>query len=276
MTTLRRPLSRLQPRRLAPILLGGGLLLAGCGGGGDTSPPTAPAPAPAPSLDLPFSIEELEVGDGAVAVEGWLVAIGWSGWLYDPNVADHRGEPIGDAPTDDPTSFRIGSGQVIPGVDQGVSGMAVGGRRSVVVPPDMAFGAAGTNTIPGNATLLYEFELVAAGEVPFSATDLVEGDGPVAEAGQALSVAYRGWIYDLLADGNRGDLFDSTTAEDPFQFTLGVGAVIEGWDQGVPGMRVGGMRRLVLPHDLAYGTTGNSRIPAYSTLLFEVELLAIE
>ena len=276
MTTLRRPLSRLQPRRLAPILLAGGLLLAGCGGGGDTSPPTAPAPAPAPSLDLPFSIEELEVGDGAVAVEGWLVAIGWSGWLYDANVADHRGEPIGDAPTDDPTSFRIGSGQVIPGVDQGVSGMAVGGRRSVVVPPDMAFGAAGTNTIPGNATLLYEFELVAADEAAFSATDLVEGDGAVAEAGQSLSVAYRGWLYDLLADENKGELFDSTTAENPFEFTLGVGAVIEGWDQGVPGMRVGGMRRLVLPHDLAYGTTGNSRIPAYSTLLFEVELLAIE
>ncbi len=271
MTISPSPLSR-RPA----ILLLIGLLLGGCGGGGDTAPPTAPAPAPAPSLGLPFSIDDLETGDGPVAEDGWLVAIGWTGWLYDPDAADNRGESIGQVSADDPTSFRIGSGQVIPGVDQGVSGMAVGGRRRVVVPPEMGFGASGASGIPGNATLLYEFELAAAAEAAFSATDLVEGDGPAAEAGQTLSVVYRGWFYDLLAEDNKGEMFDSTTAEDPFRFTLGAGQVIQGWDEGVPGMRVGGLRRLVLPHDLAYGTSGNQRIPGYSTLLFEVEILAIE
>ena len=271
MTISHSPLSR-----RSTILLLTGLLLGGCGGGGDTAPPTAPAPAPAPSLGLPFSIEDLETGDGPVAEDGWLVAIGFTGWLYDPDAADNRGESIGEASAADPTSFRIGSGQVISGVDQGVSGMAVGGRRRVVVPPEMAFGASGTSGIPGNATLLYEFELAAAAEAAFSATDLIEGDGPEAEAEQTLSVVYRGWFYDLLAEDNKGELFDSTTAENPYSFTLGAGQVIPGWDQGVPGMRVGGVRQLVLPHHLAYGTTGSARIPPYSTLLFEVELLAIE
>ncbi len=261
--------------RFGPLLSGLAtlLLFAACGGGGESPLPTTPEPLP--SLDVPFSTEDLEVGDGPTLEMGWLAAIAYTGWIYDPDASDNRGDVVGSAPVEAPAPFRVGIGQLIPGVDQGILGMRVGGRRRIVVPPDLGFGASGTSGIPGNATLLYEIELLAADEVPFSANDLTAGDGPEAEAGQSLSVVYRGWIYDLLAEENKGDLFDSNTADSPYTFTLGAGTVIEGWERGVPGLRVGGVRRLVIPHELGYGTTASGPIPAYSTLLFEVELLAI-
>lgn len=262
--------------RFANAALGAAVFgsLIACGGG--DSSPVSPTPPAAEPLGLPFSVEDLEEGTGPAAEEGWLVAIAFTAWIYDPDAANNEGTVVGSASAADPAGFRVGIGQVLPGVDQGVLGMHVGGTRRVVVPPELGLGSTGSSTVPPNATLLYEIELLAADAVPFSATDLVVGDGAEAESGQTLSVVYRGWLYDLLAEENKGDLFDSNTEDNPYTFTVGAGAVIEGWDLGIPGMRVGGTRRLVLPHDLAYGTTGNGPIPAYATLLFEVELLAIE
>lgn len=100
--------------------------------------------------------------------------------------------------------------------------------------------------------------------------DLVVGDGPAAAAGDLVSVHYTGWLED-------GTEFDSSVGGDPFQFTLGQGQVISGWDQGVTGMQVGGQRRLTIPPELAYGAAGYPPvIPANATLTFEVELLSIE
>ena len=265
--------SRRRPIRAAILLAAGAL--AGCGGGGD-APTTPEPPAPPAPLDVPFGFTDLEAGDGPEVQEGWLLAIAYIGWLYDEAAPDNKGSEFISVAAEDPDSFRFGVGQVIPGIDRGMAGMRVGGKRRIVVPPDLGFGAQGNNLVPGNATLLFEVGLVAGAEAPFESTDLQVGSGEEAENGDSLSMAYHGWLYDLLAPDNKGDTFDSTTAEAPFDFTLGVGAVIVGWDLGIVGMRVGGRRRIVIPHELAYGAAGRQpRIPPYATLLFEVELLAV-
>ena len=102
-----------------------------------------------------------------------------------------------------------------------------------------------------------------------SITDLVVGDGPEAVKGEVVSVNYRG----TLANGKE---FDSSYGRGPFSFPLGAGRVIQGWDEGVAGMKVGGKRKLVIPPDLAYGERGaGGVIPANATLTFEVELLKV-
>jgi FKBP-type peptidyl-prolyl cis-trans isomerase FkpA len=111
---------------------------------------------------------------------------------------------------------------------------------------------------------------------PFSATDLVVGTGTEATAGRTLSVHYTGWIYDPARPEAKGTQFDSSAGRAPFSFVLGTGNVIQGWHQGFPGMRVGGRRRLILPPNLAYGSTGNGPIPPNATLVFDVELVGVQ
>jgi FKBP-type peptidyl-prolyl cis-trans isomerase FkpA len=100
--------------------------------------------------------------------------------------------------------------------------------------------------------------------------ELVEGDGLVAETGQQVSVHYTGWLTD-------GSKFDSSVDRNqPFEFSLGRGMVIRGWDEGVAGMKIGGKRRLTIPPQLGYGAQGaGGVIPPNATLVFEVELLGI-
>ena len=110
----------------------------------------------------------------------------------------------------------------------------------------------------------------------YSQLDLVQGTGTDAQAGKVISVHYTGWFFDESEPNRRGVQFDSSTGGTPFSFTLGVGQVIPGWDQGLIGMRVGGIRRLVIPPSLAYGAIRNSSVPPNATLRFEVELLEVQ
>ena len=105
--------------------------------------------------------------------------------------------------------------------------------------------------------------------------DTVVGDGAAAASGQHVTVHYTGWLYQ---DGAAGRKFDSSKDRgQPFEFSLGAGMVIAGWDEGVAGMRVGGTRRLVIPPALGYGARGaGGVIPPNATLMFEVELLGTE
>jgi FKBP-type peptidyl-prolyl cis-trans isomerase len=108
-------------------------------------------------------------------------------------------------------------------------------------------------------------------------TDLVVGTGAPIEAGQTAVVHYTGWLYDTIAPDNKGNKFDSSRDRgQPFRFPVGGGRVIQGWDDGVVGMQVGGQRLLVIPPTLGYGARGGGPIPPNATLVFEVELLAIE
>jgi FKBP-type peptidyl-prolyl cis-trans isomerase len=107
--------------------------------------------------------------------------------------------------------------------------------------------------------------------------DRVTGSGDTARAGQSVTVHYTGWLHDPNAPDGRGRRFDSSKDRgEPFEFALGAGQVIPGWDEGVQGMRVGGTRVLVIPPHLGYGRRGaGGVIPPDATLVFEVELLAV-
>jgi FKBP-type peptidyl-prolyl cis-trans isomerase FkpA len=109
----------------------------------------------------------------------------------------------------------------------------------------------------------------------YTQTDLVVGTGAVASAGNRVTVSYTGWLYDTGKPNGKGNQFDSNGS---FQFNLGAGQVIRGWDQGVPGMRIGGQRRLLIPPELAYGSGSPdpTRIPNNATLLFEITLLQVQ
>jgi peptidylprolyl isomerase len=100
-------------------------------------------------------------------------------------------------------------------------------------------------------------------------TDLEIGSGPEVKAGDTISIHYHGTLQD-------GTVFDSSVQRGtPFETTIGVGQVIVGWDEGVPGMKVGGKRQLIIPPSKAYGNRTMGDIPANSTLIFDVELLDI-
>lgn len=225
---------------------------------------------------------DLVEGDGDVPVEGQDVVVNYVAWLQDGNTYIASSEPQGE-----PYTFRLGDEfAVFPGWNEGVSTMKVGGKRQLIIPPDLALGEQGGGRIPPNATLIMEIELLEAkplvlpttvAEEDFTTTDsglkyfdLVEGDGPMPEQGQLVTVDYTGWLTDNVK-------FDSSLdAGQPFSFVLGSGGVIEGWEEGVATMKVGGKRQLVVPADLAYGDTGaGGAIPPGATLIFEIELLEV-
>jgi FKBP-type peptidyl-prolyl cis-trans isomerase len=107
---------------------------------------------------------------------------------------------------------------------------------------------------------------------------LAEGEGPGIENGQTAFMHYDGWFYDESAPMNRGEKFDSSRDRGaPLPFPLGAGRVIQGWDQGVLGMKVGERRVLTIPSELAYGEQGHpAGIPPNAKLLFDVELVDIQ
>jgi len=111
---------------------------------------------------------------------------------------------------------------------------------------------------------------------PFSQTDVRVGTGADAVSGSVVTVQYTGWLYDASQPDQKGLQFDSSLGRTPFSFTLGAGQVISGWDQGVLGMKVGGLRRLVIPPSLAYGASRYGPIPPYATLVFEIEVLDVQ
>ena len=160
-------------RRVIGLLAGGGILavivivvLLGRGGdsGGDTT--SVADTGPKPTVEVPkdppptqLVVKDLKTGDGAEAKAGDQVSVQYVGVLYDGgkefDSSFDRGQPF---------PFQLGSGQVIPGWDQGVEGMKVGGRRELIIPPDLAYGQTGQPpTIPPNATLVFVIDLVSVG-----------------------------------------------------------------------------------------------------------------
>jgi FKBP-type peptidyl-prolyl cis-trans isomerase FkpA len=140
-------------------------------------------------------------------------------------------------------------------------------------------------TVPAGVALVLALSLSAAAcggdekstaptppTAPFSATDLREGTGTTATQGRTVTVSYTGWLFDPSRPESKGTQFDSQTS---FMFQLGVGRVIPGWEQGIPGMKVGGQRRLVIPPNLGYGSQMVGSIPPNSTLVFDVMLLNV-
>ncbi|MBK6591481.1 MAG: FKBP-type peptidyl-prolyl cis-trans isomerase [Burkholderiales bacterium] len=117
----------------------------------------------------------------------------------------------------------------------------------------------------------------ASGPTTLQISDTKVGTGATAANGNTVTVNYTGWLYDATAASFRGKQFDSSVGKAPFSFKLGVGQVIQGWDQGVVGMKVGGTRTLVIPSALGYGSAGaGGIIPGNTALVFTVDLLAVQ
>jgi FKBP-type peptidyl-prolyl cis-trans isomerase FkpA len=110
---------------------------------------------------------------------------------------------------------------------------------------------------------------------PYSQIDLVVGTGPAIATGGAATVTYTGWLHDSSKPDSKGSQFDSGTFG---PYVVGSGRVIRGWEQGVPGMRVGGQRRLVIPPELAYANNSPdpSKIPQNATLVFDITLNTVQ
>ncbi|MCB1519205.1 MAG: FKBP-type peptidyl-prolyl cis-trans isomerase [Hyphomicrobiaceae bacterium] len=139
-----------------------------------------------------------------------------------------------------------------------------------------------TGILTGGAPLLSPVPqtALAAGKTMTTASglqieDTLEGTGASPKTGQTCVMHYTGWLYE---NGAKGRKFDSShDRREPFAFSIGVGQVIQGWDEGVATMKVGGKRTLIIPPDLGYGARGaGGVIPPYATLIFEVELLGVE
>jgi FKBP-type peptidyl-prolyl cis-trans isomerase FkpA len=117
---------------------------------------------------------------------------------------------------------------------------------------------------------------IAPSTAPYKQTDVRPGTGTEAIVGALVTVNYTGWLYDAAKLDGKGLQFDTSVGASPFAFTLGAGQVIAGWDQGVAGMKVGGLRRLVVPPSLAYGPVRYGPIPPDATLVFDIELAEVQ
>jgi FKBP-type peptidyl-prolyl cis-trans isomerase FkpA len=137
-------------KRLVPILA---LLVVSACGGGDSNPSN---PTAAPTTSAPYSQTDLVVGTGAIANPGSQVTVAYTGWLHDSSKPDAKGLQF----QSNSIPFRLGTGAVIRGWDQGIAGMRVGGQRRLVIPPDLAYGGGTPGApIPPNATLVFDVTL---------------------------------------------------------------------------------------------------------------------
>ena len=110
---------------------------------------------------------------------------------------------------------------------------------------------------------------------PYSQVDLRLGTGADALTGKNVVVNYTGWLYDPAKTDGKGLQFDTSVGLTPLTFAIGSGQVIQGFDRGVTGMKVGGARRIVVPPSLGYGASRNNSIPPFATLVFEIELMEV-
>jgi len=163
--------------------------------------------------------------------------------------------------------------------------MPVALRRSASVIAVLAVLALGASTIPSVEAQSTAPTTPAQGVSKLDAMpkdlqkiDVKQGTGAEATAGKIAVVHYTGWLYDPAKPDGKGAKFDSSRdAGKPFEFPLGGGRVIKGWDQGVVGMKVGGQRTLIIPPDMGYGARGaGGVIPPNATLIFDVELLDVK
>ncbi len=215
-----------------------------------------------------LGIQDLVSGTGDVVENGMTLIVSYIGTLPDGSVFDATSERNRDF------MFTLGVGKVIEGWDTGIVGMRVGGVRRLDIPSHLAFGrngqcfSDGTCAVQPNTDVSYEVTVVDILD-SVQTRDETVGTGEEAVPGSVLFVEYVGTFQD-------GTVFDASQFQGgAFQFTLGSGQVISGWDEGIVGMHVGGVRFLTIPPSQAYGQFGSGAIPPYTVLLFRIELVQL-
>lgn len=227
----------------------------------------------------------IKMGRGLQAHKGDVVTVHYTGTLTDSvktkfDSSKDRGKPF---------TFPLGAGKVIKGWDEGVALLHAGDVAILTIPPDLGYGNRATGKIPANSTLVFEIEILDVQPspkmwdvegLPIDSTPsglkyivICKGDenSPPPQTGKKVSVHYSGFLPD-------GKLFDSSVQRNqPFDFVLGMGQVIPGWDEGIARMHIGEKMRLIIPYNLAYGEEGRLPvIPPKATLIFDVELMDIQ
>jgi peptidylprolyl isomerase len=228
-----------------------------------------------------------EHGKGKQAVAGKKVKVHYTGKFLNDSVFDSsvkRGDPF---------TFKLGSGQVIKGWDEGIALLKEGDKAILTIPPALGYGANAQGPIPANSTLKFEVQLLEVIEAPKlyfdipanaktekTATGLqyikvAEGTGVKAENNKSVSVHYTGYTLDEKGEKK---LFDSSLERgEPITFTLGTGQVIKGWDEGIALMKVGDKLRLIIPYELAYGEQGRPPVIGPKAILyFDTELVSVK
>jgi peptidylprolyl isomerase len=220
-------------------------------------------------------IKDTLIGKGPRAGVGDVLTMLYRGTLKDGTVFDENSKKA-------PFVFKLGGGEVIRGWDVGLADMKQGGKRHLEIPPSMAYGDREVGPIPKNSTLYFDVELLRIDRENIKPTveikDLTVGKGPAAKSGDTVDVHYTGSFLNGVKFDSSYDHKDDSGKSSPFSVPLGVKKVIPGFEQGLLGMKVGGKRHVVIPYALAYGerVVGNGLIPSRSTLVFDLELMAIQ
>lgn len=219
-----------------------------------------------PSAITALKMDDTKVGTGDAVTEGDLLFVRYKGTLADGKVFDSNtdeGKPI--------FSFTAGpTGTVIDGWKKGVIGMKAGGTRKLSIPWSMAYGEGGTGTIPPKADLFFEIQLIRVmkkgEEMTVTKKDLKPGSGRAVKTGDKVEVNFDGKVIG-------GDEIE----KGKYIFTVGKDEVIPGIDAGVIGMKVGGVRKLTLPPNTAFGPMGREPIvPPNSFVEYELTLLGFK
>ena len=222
--------------------------------------------------------EVIKMGDGEKPNSSDKVEVHYHGTLLDGTIFDSS--------VDRGKTIKFGLNQVIKGWTEGLQLMPIGSKFKFTIPPSLAYGERDMGSIPPNSTLIFEVELFDI-EKAYVDTDFSlpgkeettdsglrmiihkEGSGDLPRPGQTVVVHYTG----LLDNGTRFD--SSHDRGQPFQFKLGEGRVIKGWDEALALMKPGEKRTLIVPPNLGYGEKGVGPIPPNSILIFEVELVKV-
>ncbi len=236
-----------------------------------------------PDCTIPESIqyEDVRTGNGDLIREDTIIEIDVTIMLQDGRVissTEWHGVPI---------RMVYGTDEILDGIDTGICGMRVGGKRSLNIPPELAFGIFSDHqAVPDNSTIVAEVQVRNMFEMPeqwnvsedkFQESEsglkyavYEEGSGDVSEEGDFVEVFYNGYLED-------GTMFASSVINNThFGFRIGDSAIIDGVQEGVTGMRLNERRILVIPPELGYGTSvPEYGIPANATLYFNLELLYI-
>lgn len=257
------------------------LLLSGCSQGEEASAPRPPPVSPPaetwdlsklPATGKPLEVRTtpegvrilvLERGDGQEVTEATPFDVHFRGYLLSGVRFEDGTLPLGGEGR--PTRARL-----LPGLRAGVEGMQSGERRRVLVPSAQAYGWNAPRGMPPGGDLVFDLQGFA-----FRLHDLEVGQGAEAQAGATVTVHYVGTFLDGREFESSRKLADGKPAT--FALRGGREGVISGWVLGLPGMRVGGRRRLALPSTLAYGAPGNpqGRIPPHADLVFTIDLLGV-